>query len=174
MTLRVASFQNLEQFLRYNEASGAEQASVLERLSTLKKVNRASDEPDHYRRIKDAHTDISEQGAFLDNIESLQSRFRIVEDSLASIRDSIDRVRELAIQGSSFIYDDSERETMADEIEQIRLSVMNQLNNTHEGEYLFSGTLNTTQPFQDPVTGAYSGNLETIEVRISRTDTITG
>ena len=173
MTLRVASFQNLEQFLRYNEASGAEQASVLERLSTLKKVNRASDEPDHYRRIKDAHTDISEQGAFLDNIESLQSRFRIVEDSLASIRDSIDRVRELAIQGSSFIYDDSERETMADEIEQIRLSVMNQLNNTHEGEYLFSGTLNTTQPFQDPVTGAYSGNLETIEVRISRTDTIT-
>ena len=173
MTLRVASFQNLEQFLRYNEDSKAEQASVLERLSTLKKVNRASDEPDHFRRIKDAHTNLSEQAAFKDNIESLQSRFRIMEDALGSIRDGIDRVRELTIQGSSFIYDDEERETIADEIEQIRLSIINQLNTTHEGEYLFSGTLSTTQPFQDPVTGAYSGNLETIEVRISRTDTVT-
>ncbi len=172
MTIRTAEFANFRQFLIDNRHSTAEQANVLERLSTLKKVNRPSDDPSDYRQIQDTHAELMEAQSFQDNIQSMMDRNRITEDILDDIRGSMDEVRELAIQGTSFIYDDLERETIADEMEQLRLNIINRLNTQLEGDYIFSGTLNDTEPFQDPVTGAYSGNLEVVDVRVSKTDTV--
>lgn len=172
MTVRIAEFANFRQFLIDHRHSNEQQANVLERLSTMKKVNRASDDPGHFRQIKDTHAELRETHSFQDNIQNMMDRFRITEDIFNDIRSSMDEVRELAIQGTSFLYGDLERETVADELEQLRLNIINRLNTQLEGDYIFSGTLSDTEPFQDPATGVYSGNLETTDVRISKTDTI--
>ena len=172
MTVRIPEFANYRQFLLEHQHSNEQQSSVLERLSTMKKVNRGSDDPAHYRQIKDTKAELMETNSFQDNIQSLMDRFRITEDIFGDIRTAMDEARELAIQGTSFLYGDLERETIADELEQLRLNIINRLNTQLEGEYIFSGTLNDTEPFADATTGVYTGNLEVVDVRISKTDTI--
>ena len=173
MTIRISEFTTLDQFLWHNEDTAIEQAKILERLSTLKKVNRASDDPAHYRQIKDAKAEIEENMAFQDNIVNTRAKLRLTEDVFNTIRDAMEEAREVTIQGTSFIYDDLERETIGDELEQLRLTIFNQLNTQYEGEYLFAGTDTNTLPFPDPLTGAYAGNTDLMQVRVSKTDTVT-
>lgn len=172
MTFRVAEFTTLRQFLRYNEGSRTEAAETLERLSTLKKVNRASDNPNDYRRIKNTLSELEQNAAFSNNIENSLAKFRLTEDALTNIRESLDEAREITIQGTSFLYGDAERETIADQIQQLRLNIINNLNTRYEGEYLFSGTALGTEPFPNAATGAYAGNNDLQEVRITETDRI--
>lgn len=173
MTIRLGEFRHLQQFLYHHETTQEKQAMTLERISTLKKVNRPSDAPDDFRRIRDAKNEKSQSEALHKNIEELNLKFHLVEDVLDNVRESMDSVRDVALQGTSFLNGDLERETIADEIEQMRLNVMNRLNTKHEGAYLFSGTLDNVEPFPDPATGAYAGNTEVRQVRISESDTVT-
>ncbi len=172
MAIRVPEFSDLKQFLRYNGRARNDQAAALERLSTLKKVNRGSDEPEHYLRIKNARADLSQTAAFQDTVKSALAKQSVIEGALDGIRESLTRARELTIQGSSFLYDDLERETIADQIQQMRLDIFNRLNTQYEGRYLFSGTAIDTRPFQDPTTGAYSGNTELTRIRIAPGDSV--
>jgi len=170
MTFRVTNYQNDLQFLLENRTARERESQVLERLSTLKKVNRASDDPDNYGRIRDAKDALAETIALRENLESTLQRFTAVEDALGGIRDSLAEARELVIGGVSITNTDSERETIADQLAEIRGAILNRLNTRYEGDYLFSGTATTTQPFQDPVTGNYSGNGNLVTVRLSPSD----
>lgn len=172
MVFRVSNATNDLQFLMYNREARSNEATILERLSTLKKVNRASDNPEHYNRIANTKTDLAETRTFKDVIDNTLATFNITEDALGGIRDAIDEARGLTLRGTSHVHDALERETIADQLGQLRLTIINRLNTRHEGNYVFSGTLTDTEPFQDPVTGNYSGNTDAINMRVSHTDTV--
>lgn len=172
MVFRVSNAANDLQFLMHNRRARFEESSVLEHLSTMKKVNRASDNPEHYNRIANTKIDLSETRTFKDSIASALSTFQITEDALGGVRDAIAEARSITLRGTSHLHDPLERETIADQIGQLRLSIMNRLNTRNEGNYIFSGTLTSTEPFQDPVTGNYSGNTTAVDVRVSQTDTV--
>lgn len=172
MVFRVTQFQMDQQFIYRNQASRELEAQTLEKLSTLKKVNRASDDPEHYNRIRDTKTDLAQTEAFQDSIANTLNNFQLTEDALGGIRDVLDEARALVIRGTSHLHDPLERITIADQLAQMRLTVMNRLNTQSEGHYIFSGTDTDVEPFQDPVTGNYSGNNDAINVRISDSDTL--
>jgi len=173
MVFRVTKILNDQQFLFNNTRSREEEAKTLERISTLKKVNRASDQPADFRRIQSTKADLAETASYQNIIEGTLTKFHLVEDTMGSIRDDLEEARAIALQGTSNLNGPLERETIADELQQLRLSIINRLNTRHEGEYIFSGTAINTQPFQDPATGNYSGNAETLEINVSPTDTVT-
>ena len=170
MVFRLGEFANDRQFLLYNQRSNFEQSQILEHISTLKKVNRGSDDPVNFSRIENTRDQLEQNAAFERNIEALLQKNGVIESSLNSILESFDAARELAVQGTSHLHDDLERETIADQIQQYRESIINRLNTRHEDEYLFSGTLTTTQPFD--AAGVYSGNTTVVNARINDTDTI--
>jgi flagellar hook-associated protein 3 FlgL len=173
MVFRVTQFQNDTQFLFNHTNARDNEARVLERLSTLKKVNRSSDNPEHYNRIANAKTDLNDVEKFTGVIENTLSQFTFVEDAFNGIRDALDDAREITLRGTSHLHDDEERETIADELRDLRLTIINRLNTRHEGQYIFSGTDVDVQPFQDTATGNYSGNTDIMEVRINESDRIT-
>ncbi|CAM2066970.1 flagellar hook-associated protein FlgL [Sulfidibacter corallicola] len=170
MVFRLGEFANDRQFLLYNQRSNFEQSQILEHISTLKKVNRGSDDPVNFSRIESTRDQLEQNAAFEKNIETLLQKNGVIESSLNSILESFEAARELAVQGTSHLHDDLERETIADQIQQHRESIINRLNTRHEDEYLFSGTLTTTQPFD--AAGVYSGNTTIVNARINDTDTI--
>lgn len=167
MTTRLGSFADLRQFLLHNGRSRIDQANVLEHLSTLKKVNRASDDPEAYRRIEHAEDQISQNQSFIENINDAMTRYDIMETAVTDIVDQLDEARELAIRGTSHLHDDLERETVADQIQNLREQILNRLNSKHEGSYLFSGSLTNTAAFD--ATGTYQGNADILEMRLSET-----
>ncbi|MDJ0835304.1 MAG: hypothetical protein QNK37_02245 [Acidobacteriota bacterium] len=173
MAFRVTQFQTDQQFLFQHRIAREEESRILERLSTLKRVNRASDDPNNYGRISDSKNQLSETSAYREVMQATMERFTQTETALSGIRNAIDDARELVVGGVSITNTDLERETVADQIAQLRLTIINRLNTTHEGEYIFSGTLTNVQPFQDPVTGNYSGNAELLQIRTSATDNLT-
>lgn len=171
MVFRLGEFSTERLFLLNNKRSSFEQSEILEHIATGKKVNRGSDDPVHFTRIEETKNQLKQNMAFEKNVEHLLQRNQAIETALGSIRDAFDAAREVAMQGSSHLNDDLERETIADEIAEYREQIINRLNQRHEGEYLFSGTLVDVQPF-DATGAVYSGNTTVTRVRINETDTI--
>ncbi len=172
MTFRVTNNGMDLQFLLHNRNAREQEAQTLERLSTLKRVNRGSDAPEDYHHIRNTKTDLSTNRAFSEVLDYTTHHLQMSEDALSGIRDALDEARTLALSGTSILHNAEERTTVADQIEQLRLTIINRLNTQSEGEYMFSGTAVTTQPFQNPLTGLYSGNSDPIDVRLSASDTL--
>jgi flagellar hook-associated protein 3 FlgL len=168
MTVRIGEFDNLRTFLLHNERESYNQAMTLERLSTLKRVNRASDDPTDYRAIRDARDQMSQTAGFQNNIETSLSKYTVMETQLNGVVDSFSRARELALSATSVLNNDLERETLADEVSQLRNNIIGRLNSRHEGSYLFSGTQTSTEPFD--AAGVYSGDSNLVRIRISESD----
>lgn len=172
MAFRVTNNGMDQQFLFHNRYAREQEAQTLERLSTLKRVNRGSDAPEDYHHIQNTKTDLSTNRAFSDVLDYTTHRFQMTEDALGGIRDALDEARTLALSGTSILHNAQERITVADQIVQLRLTIINRLNTQSEGEYIFSGTAVNTRPFPNPLTGLYSGNGDAIDVRISASDTL--
>ena len=85
MTIRLGEFANLRTFQLYNERESFNQARILERLATLKQVNRASDNPEDYRAIADAKNQMSETEGFQNTIQTMLSKYSAVETHMNSI-----------------------------------------------------------------------------------------
>lgn len=171
MVFRLGEFSTERLFLLNNKRSSFEQSEILEHIATGRKVNRGSDDPVHFTRIEETKNQLKQNQAFEKNVEHLLQRNQAIETALGSIRDAFDAAREVAMQGSSHLNDDLERETIADEIAEYREQIINRLNTRHEGEYLFSGTLVDVQPF-DATGTVYSGNTTITQARINETDTV--
>lgn len=168
MTFRVGEFSTLRIFQLNNETSQYDQSRILERISTQKRINRASDHPEDFQRVRDTHASLDKADAYKSVIQKTQSSYDLVETSLDSIRESIDRVRELTVSGTSVINDADARTTVADQIQQMRENIIARLNTRDEGQYIFSGTETATAPFD--TTGVYFGNSTINQIRINDTD----
>lgn len=170
MSVRVSEFSNLRQFLYHHTNTRVEESEILERFATGKRVNRPSDDPLAYRRIKDVNAERAQNETFQESIETVLNEYAAVEGVLNSVGNGLTRVYELAVQGASETYGDLSREAIAEELDEIRETLVSLLNTSFEGRFLFSGTARTTQPFD--TTGTYFGNSDTVDIPVSRTDSV--
>ncbi len=83
--------------------------------------------------------------------------------ALANINEVSQRVRELLVQAANGINSQSDRENIADEVQQIAETVKQDADTQYGGQYVFSGTATSTAPYQQGEgTDAYQGNTGTI------------
>jgi flagellar hook-associated protein 3 FlgL len=91
------------------------------------------------------------------NADRALSRLQSEESILVAASDSLQRIRELAIEGLNEALGQDSRDAIAAEVEQ-RLSELFDLANSKDGsgEYLFSGFQGNTQPFVNGGAGVYT------------------
>jgi len=172
MVFRVTQSQIDGKFLMQQGIALADESQILEKLSTFKKVNRASDNPGDANLINQAKNDIGEATGFRKAIEATLSRFQAVETAFTEIRDVLDDARELVVEGSLSV-NNPERQTIADQLGHYRAEIIDRLNVKHEGQFLFDGTVQVaTPPFDDPVTGAYTGNNSLYSLRLNAQENV--
>ena len=139
-----------------------------------KKLLRPSDGPTESARSVDLNQAISRLDQFERNRNFADQKLGLVDATLTSVNNVLQRVRDLAIQANSSGQTNETRAIIRTEIEQ-RLNELLDYANTRDGggDYLFAGGKGKTQPFSLTAGGTvYSGDQSPLNLQISSNRTI--
>jgi flagellar hook-associated protein 3 FlgL len=113
-------------------------------ISSGKRLNRLSDDPNAATRVLSLARTVGELDQFERNVEAARGLLENTETSLASLTDTLVRLREIAVQGASGASDPAK---IAPEVEELYDEIL-QLANTRVGErFLFGGFATQSAPF---------------------------
>ena len=135
----------------------AELAITQQQLATGLRIVNPSDDPVGMTQVFPLNEAISLNEQYNRNMDVAQSRLSMEEGTLSNAIDILQRIHELAIQGSNNTLSTSDRKLIAIEVRQ-DLQSLQGLANTQDsnGEYLFAGDKVTTEPFTETPPGTYN------------------
>lgn len=156
-------------FLNALETAQRRMAKTQDQVSTGKRVNAPSDDPLAAARIGQLDASLSRLDQYQANGVIAKNQLGLEEETLASVIDNLQRVRELALQANNATLDNDNRAAVAAELRQRFDSVLALANTTDaSGRYLFSGFSETTTSFSRTATGvSYNGDYRQRSLQIS-------
>ncbi len=142
-------------------------------LSSGKTILEPSDNPYGASRVIDLQGQLEGLSSYASNTQDGISWENTAGSAMASISQAVERVRELLVEASNGTINQSDRETIALEVEQLTEAVKQDANAQYAGQSVFSGTLTTTAPYQQGANDEYQGNGETISRAVGPGATVT-
>ncbi len=128
-----------------------------EQLSTGRAINRPSDSPTGTNAAMRLREQLAAGAQHARNAQDGLGWLGRADSTLTSMLDGVRRSRDLMLQGASTGSNGPDaREALAQELTQIRESLIAQANTQHMGRPLFGGTVDGVA--YDPTTGAFMGN----------------
>lgn len=136
-----------------------------EKLTTLKKLNRPSEDVPSYIKAEGYKTKLSTHEQFKRNIDIAEGTLKFVEDQISNLSDILDRVLELALNGLNATEDSFSRKAIGEELTNIVDFIQSIANSNYEGNYVFSGFKSQQKPFPS-IDEGYNGDSNGILVEI--------
>lgn len=133
-------------------------AETQRKLSSGKELTRPSDDPFAVSRAIALRGSLEATRQYQRNVAEATAWEDVTELALARITDTVQRARELLIQGASDSSGPEAREAIAAEIETLIDSVKQEASASYGGDYIFSGTETNTRPYQLGAVDTYAGN----------------
>src|SRR5664279_2117099 len=127
-----------------------ELSALQEQMTTGKRVARASDDPAAAARAERAMASVERTVTSQRAVDASKVAMAQTESSLGSAGDLMQSARELLVAAGNGSYSDSERASLAQQLQSIRsqlLTIANQ--DDGAGTYLFAGQTPTLKPFVD-------------------------
>ena len=141
---------SIEQLTQRQSALGDAQL----RLTSGKRVARASEDPINAARAERALAGVSRATASQRSVEASRSAMTQIEGALGNAGDLLQSVREAIVSGGNASYDDSQRKILADQIRGLRHQLLGVANSSDgAGGYLFGGQGSSAPPFVDAAGG---------------------
>lgn len=125
----------------------ADLASLQEQLATGKRLLRPSDDPVDTSNDLKLRSKLSQLYQYKRNIDDGMGYMSVTDTAMMSMNDLMQRLRELAIQGSSDTLSDKERFFIEKEVEQLLLQLVSITNTRYKGDYIFGGVQTKITPF---------------------------
>ena len=148
------------------------QDQALQQLASGQALNSLSDDPAAVASLVGLRTESSSNAQHLKNISSLTSTLQVADSALSSVVTSLTSAITLGVEGANGTLDTSNRQAIAQQIQGIQQQLVGLANTSYNGNYLFSGTATTTQPYAldaaSPSGVTYSGNSNINSVEISQ------
>lgn len=139
--------------------------------STGLEVDQASDNPSSVSTILNCRTDIVKGERYVKNCKHVQDNLSTSEIYINSLEELMARAKEIAVAGANDSLSDSDKQTLADEVGQLRQELLDLANTQVAGKYLFAGYNDQTLPFSgSPVT--YNGTSDHIMIEIDSGSTV--
>jgi flagellar hook-associated protein 3 FlgL len=134
------------------------------RASSGKQITRPSDDPYGTSKAIALRSSVAATQQYQHNVSDGTGWMNATEQAMASMTSSVQRARDLLVQGANGTVDASSRASMADEIDQIIAGLKQDANTKYGASYLFSGSATDTVPYPKPddasgVDDAYQGDL---------------
>jgi flagellar hook-associated protein 3 FlgL len=129
-----------------------------QRAASGKQITRPSDDPYGASRAMGLRSALSANDTYKSNIEDAEDWQNTTEAALDSITQYVHRANDLLIEGSSDTADQTSRNALADEIDQITQGVKETANATYGDKYVFSGTATATPPYAQGADDTYKGD----------------
>lgn len=136
-----------------------------EKLTTLKKINRPSDDVSSYTKAVNYKNKINVVEQFKRNVDIVDGSLKFVERQLNDFSDSWDRVHELVVLGLNATEDRISRNAVASELKNIAGFMLGIANSKYEGNYVFAGYKTQQVPFSS-INSGYNGDSNEIIVNI--------
>jgi flagellar hook-associated protein 3 FlgL len=145
-----------------------QQNTAVQQLASGRGVNSPSDDPSATAALVLNQDRSSQDDTFLRNINNLQGMFQTGDSALSSAVQLMTRAISLATEGANGTLTDSNRLSIASELQGITNQMVQLANTSYQGEYLFSGTTVHTAAYAVDASGAvtYQGNASTNSVQI--------
>jgi flagellar hook-associated protein 3 FlgL len=141
-------------------------------LSSGKQITQPSDNPFGTSRALLFRGELAANRQYQTNVGEAASWLSTTDTALSSITDDTHRARDLVLQGANGTLSQSERDAIADELEQLADSVKTAANTQYAGNYVFAGTKTQTQPFTLGATDTFNGDTNTIYREIGQGVTV--
>ena len=146
---------------------------IQEKLSSGKQINRPSDDPSGTRKVLGLRAEELQVQQFLDNTETAKEQINYTSNTLESIQELFLKIKDLAIQAGNDTLGQSDRNIIANELDELLESVLQNANTDNNGRYIFSGTKTLTSAFTatrdsngNISSVSYNGNNEEIKYQI--------
>src|SRR5262249_52874808 len=117
-------------------------------LADGKRINRPSDDPFGTGRALQLSGDLEGFRQFKKNVDDGTGWVTATEAALSRITESLQRARELLVEGGNDSNGQVAREGVAAEIEALTEAVKQEANVTYAGRYIFAGTATETRPYE--------------------------
>jgi flagellar hook-associated protein 3 FlgL len=143
-----------------------------EQVSSGKKVNKPSDNPVTAVRGMYYRSSLNEIEQYQRNADEGLSWMTTTDEALGEVTSVLQRVRELTVQGLNGTNDQSARNAIAEEIDQLRAHLGEISNSQIGGKYVFAGSDVKTPPFRENPAVPNSpkqfstNNLESLELQV--------
>jgi len=115
--------------------------------ATGKKLNRPSDDPTAISPVLSARTQIQAANRYIETIATGLDRINNMDGYLDGIGNTMIRLKEIAIAGVNGALSPADMQTYAEEVKQLRDSLLADANAQVDGKYLFAGFSEKTRPF---------------------------
>ena len=146
---------------------------IQEKLSSGKQINRPSDDPSGTRKVLGLRAEDLQVQQFLDNTETAKEQINYTSNTLESIQEIFTKIKGLTIQAGNDTLGQSDRNIIANELDELLESVLQNANTDNNGRYIFSGTKTLTSAFTatrdsngNISSVSYNGNNEEIKYQI--------
>jgi flagellar hook-associated protein 3 FlgL len=119
------------------------------RASSGKQLTRPSDDPYATSQALSLQSNVAAAQQFQKNVGDGVGWMDATEQALSSMTSSVQRARDLLVQGSSDTLDTTARASIANEIDQIIAGLKQDANAKYGSSFLFSGSKTDTAPYPD-------------------------
>jgi flagellar hook-associated protein 3 FlgL len=153
------------------QANSQRENQALQQIGSGQKLNSLSDDPAAAASLVNIRMNSSSDTQYLQNITSLTGPLQVAGSALSSVVEALTSAQTLGVEGANGTNNTQNRQAIAQEIQGIQKEILGLANTSYDGQYLFSGTATTTQPYvadaSSPSGVTYNGNDKTNSVEIS-------
>jgi len=118
-----------------------------ERVSTEMKISLPSDDPVVATRSIKYRNYVSSIEQYQKNVSDATSWQNVTDDALSSLSDIVTQVRTLTVKAASSTLTSSDEAAIKTEVSQLQQSVVDTMNTTYGGRYIFGGFSTSTAPY---------------------------
>lgn len=144
-----------------------------EELSSGKTISEPSDNPYGTSQVIDLQSQLEGLSAYALNAQDGISWENTASSAMTSMNEVTQRVRELLLKAANGTFNQQDLDVTALEVEKLTESIKADANTQYAGQYVFSGTLTTTEPYPAGENDEYQGNAETVARAIAPSATVT-
>jgi flagellar hook-associated protein 3 FlgL len=153
--MRISTTQIYGQGLKAFGDQQTKLAKLQQQISTGQKLTKPSDDPAGSARVLELEQVVAINEQYQSNISQAKHRLELEDSTLTSVENVMQRIRELVIQGNNAVMSAESRNAIADEIDERYKELISLSNATDEnGDYLFAGHQNQSEPFTEQTTGS--------------------
>ncbi len=163
MTMRVTEGMTARTVLSDLSNARSRLGTIQREISSTKRISKPSDDPFGTGRTLQLSGELEGFKQYKSNVDDGTGWVTATEASLSHITETLQRARELLVQGGNDSNGQVAREGIAAEIEALTEAVKQEANATYDGRFIFSGTETETRPYELGANDEYAGNEGTIK-----------
>ena len=155
--MRISSLQAFNNGVQGLQRNYAEAIRTQEQIASGNRILTPADDPVASVRLMQLEQQQNMLGQYKDNLIAANNSLVQEESTLNSVNTIMQRVRELAVQAGNGALSQSDRQSIASELQEREDELLGLMNTKNaRGEYLFAGFQGKTQPFVRQADGSFS------------------